>query len=102
MANNMNAMNTENEILEFIHRRFQTDCNWTCQNCYFFSLILKDRFPFGSIWYDVIKGHFVFLYEDKYYDWTGIIEPDGYLVEWEKFNEYDALQKQVIIRDCIM
>ena len=27
---------------------------------------LKDRFPFGSIWYDVIKGHFVFLYEDKY------------------------------------
>lgn len=90
-----------NVILEFIKRRFPTDCNWLTGNCYYFSLILKDRFPSGIIYYNVILGHFVFKYEDKYYDWTGEIMPEGYLVEWEKFDEYDELQKQVIVRDCI-
>ena len=89
-------------ILDFINRRFKQDCNWINGNCYYMSLILKDRFPNGSIWYDVINGHFVFLYNDKYYDWTGIVEPNGYLVEWNKFDEYDSLQKKVIIRDCLM
>jgi len=89
------------KILEFIKRRFPTDCNWLSGNCYYFSLILKDRFPSGTIYYDVIYGHFIFKYEDYYYDWTGFIEPKGYLVDWEKFDEYDNLQKQVVIRDCI-
>lgn len=89
-------------VLDFINKRFKQDCNWMNGNCYYMSLILKDRFPNGSIWYDVINGHFVFLYNDKYYDWTGIVEPNGYLVEWNKFDEYDSLQKKVIIRDCLM
>lgn len=89
------------EILEFIKRRFPVDCNWISGNCYYFSQILLSRFSSGSIWYDVISGHFVFQYEDKFYDWTGVVEPDGYLVEWDKFDEYDKLQYQVIIRDCI-
>lgn len=88
------------EILEFIKRRFPVNCNWISGNCYFFALILKEIFG-GSIWYDVINGHFVVLIDDNYYDWTGIIEPDGYLVEWDKFDEYDSLLKQRIIRDCI-
>ena len=91
----------QDKILEFIHRRFPTDSNWTCQNCYFFALILNSVFV-GSIWYDVISGHFVTLIDGKYYDWTGVIEPDGYLVEWERFDEYDELQKKTIIRDCIL
>lgn len=90
-----------NEIIEFINRRFPTDSNWLTGNCYYLSLILKDRFPNGSIYYDVINGHFVFKYKDCYYDWTGCIEPDGYLVEWDYFDEYDSIQKQHIIRDCI-
>lgn len=89
------------EVLEFINRRFKTDCNWTCQNCWFFSLILHNRFPESSVWYDVIDGHFVTLIDGKYYDWTGEIRPDGYLVEWEHFDKYDPLVKQRIIRDCI-
>ena len=52
--------------------------------------------------YDVHNGHFIFFYNGKYYDWSGEIKPDGYLVEWENFDDYDPLQKQVIIRDCIM
>lgn len=92
----------DNPILEFIQRRFEKDCNWINGNCYYFANILKTRFPDGQIYYDVIYGHFVFKYQDGYYDWTGIIEPDGYLVEWDKFEEYDSLLKQRIVRDCIM
>ena len=90
------------KVLEFIQRRFPTDCNFLNGNCYYFSLILKDRFQDGIVYYDVIQGHFVFKYEDCYYDWTGCVEPEGYLVEWDKFDEYDPLWKQRIIRDCIM
>ena len=90
------------EILEFINRRFSNDCNWTNGNCFYFSIILKSRFPQGTIFYDVINGHFIFKYQNSYYDWTGKIELDGYLVEWDKFDTYDCLQKQTIIRDCII
>jgi len=90
-----------NEILEFIKRRFSTDCNWTTGNCYYFATILLSRFPEGIIYYDVIYGHFIFKYEGFYYDWTGCVEPKGYLVEWDKFGEYDSLQKQRIVCDCI-
>jgi len=91
-----------NEVLNFIQKRFKSDCNWINGNCYYFSIILKDRFPEGKIYYDVICGHFVFKYHDEFYDWTGIIKPNGYLVEWDKFDEYDCLQKKIIVRDCIL
>lgn len=89
-------------IIEFINKRFKKDCDWLNGNCYYFSIILKNRFPDGKIFYDVINGHFIFLYNGHYYDWTGCIKPDGYLVEWDKFDEYDSLQKKIIIRDCLM
>ncbi len=95
-------INIENKILEFIHRRFPIDCNWLNGNCYYFSVILKNRFPQASLWYDVVLGHFVTLIDGKYYDWTGIVEPDGYLVKWNDFDDYDSLQKQTIVRDCII
>lgn len=90
------------EIIEFINRRFKTDCNWISGNCYYFAEILKARFPEGVIFYDVIIGHFVFLYKGKYYDWTGEMIPEGHIVPWDKFEEYDCLQKERIITDCIM
>lgn len=91
-----------NEVLDFIKRRFSKDCNWLDNNCYYFSLILKNRFSQGVIFYDVINGHFIFQCNSKYYDWSGEIQPNGHLVEWDKFDEYDSLQKQHIIRDCVM
>ena len=91
-----------NEILEFIQRRFKKDCNWVDGNCYYFAIILKDRFPEGKIFYDVIHGHFVFKYQDELYDWNGIHNSDGFLVDWESFDEYDSVLKKRIIRDCVL
>ena len=91
----------ENKVLEFIKRRFPTDCNWISGNCFHFAVILHSVFSNSTIYYDVISGHFVTLIDNKYYDWTGIVEPDGYLVEWDNFEEYDSLQYKVIKRDCI-
>lgn len=91
-----------NEVLEFIQRRFKKNCNWTDGNCYYFAIILKDRFPEGEVFYDVLYGHFVFKYLNKYYDWSGIVNSFGYLVCWDTFDDYDSLLKQRIIRDCIM
>lgn len=89
------------EILDFINRRFKTNCNWLDGNCYYFAIILKNRFPLGDIYYDVIYGHFIFKYENYYYDWTGKVNPKGKLVKWNDFEEYDRLQKACIVRDCI-
>ena len=92
----------KDKVLEFIKRRFEKDCNWVNGNCYYFAIILKDRFSKGKIYYDVIYGHFIFLYGEKYYDWHGVVKPKGRLVEWDKFDEYDHLQKNIVIRDCIL
>ena len=92
----------ENDVLEFIQRRFKVDCNWLDGNCYYFAIILKDRFPEGKIFYDVIHGHFIFKYQDELYDWSGIHRPEGLLVDWDNFDEYDSLLKKRIIRDCVL
>lgn len=94
----------QNEVLDFINRRFKKNCNWLTGNCYYFALILKDRFPEGTIYYDVISGHFMFEYMGGFYDWTGLIDMeyfDGILIVWDTFENYDHLEKERIIRDCI-
>lgn len=95
-------MEIVNQVLEFIQRRFPDDCNWVSGNCYYFAVILKARFPESVIYYDVIYGHFVVKIDDVYYDHNGVVDlTDRYLVDWDRFDEYDARQKQAIIRDCI-
>ena len=91
----------KDKVTSFIRRRFSKDCDWINGNCFYFATILHRRFPKGKIYYDVIDGHFVFKYKDKYYDWTGEVHPDGKLVKWNSFDKYDELQKKRIIRDCI-
>lgn len=93
--------NKTNEVLEFINRRFPVDCDWLTGNCFYFAIILKSNFKSGDIYYDVINGHFIFLYDGIYYDWSGMVKPDGVLVKWKDFKNYDPLQYEVIVRDCI-
>lgn len=99
---NRNNYSSEEDILDFIQRRFPKDHNWCTENCYYFALILNDRFPGGKIYYDVINGHFSYKYGGKFYDHTGEIKPDGYLVDWMRFSDYDDLQYKIVIRDCIL
>ena len=91
------------DVLDFIHKRFPNDSNWLTGNCYYFSVILKARFPEGKILYDVIRGHFVTEIDGLKYDWSGIVKDaeKQYYVEWDKFDEYDSLQKQSVIEGCI-
>ena len=93
-----------NEVLKFIKERFPENNSWLNGNCYYFAIILKARFPRGIVMYDVIDGHFITSIDGIKYDWSGIISDDEnhYYVEWDSFNEYDALQKQTIVRDCIL
>ena len=95
-------------IEDFINRRFQSDCDWLEGNCYYFARILKMRFK-GEIWYDLVEGHFLFRYFDKFYDWSGLRE--GYdfdkpetvenLVKWSDYKKIDPVHYDRIVRDVI-
>ena len=88
------------QIVEFIKRRFPVDCNWLSGNCYYFAVILKARFPDGQIVYDPIAGHFLFYWHGSLYDYTGKVELRP-CVRWSEYDDYDAAQKKIIVRDCI-
>lgn len=91
------------EILEFIHRRFPTDNNWTTGNCYFFATILAARFD-GKIYYEPIVGHFLFRAADgNFYDWEGQYNQDtSQVFEWDSAREIDSYHTFRIMRDCIL
>lgn len=119
----------DDQVLEFIKRRFPkavtSDANWLHGNCYYFALILKDRFATKdpTIYYDVIHGHFLTQIKDKLYDANGIVyklstselekinttklwhpielDYDIVIVNWQYFYKYDSLQYNRISRDCI-
>lgn len=90
-------------IEDFISKRFKTDCEWLSGNCYYFAVILKERFG-GDIYYDDIFGHFTVMIEGKLYDWKGHhkITEDEHWIKWDEYDEYDSFLKQRIIRDCIL
>lgn len=90
----------ENEVLDFIKRRFNKDSNWTNGNCYWFALILKKRFPESKIYYMPITGHFIVKIKDVFYDWTGIVVPEEKVIKFKKLKKRDPLWYDHIIRDC--
>ena len=90
----------KDEVLEFINRRFKNDCNWLIGNCYYFAVILKERFKDGEIVYDQIKGHFLFLYKNKLYDFSGVVFDEPYEL-LKDIKESDPLLYKRLERDCI-
>lgn len=89
------------KVLDFIHRRFPQDCNWTTGNCFWFAVILNQRFG-GKIMYDSIDGHFLFKYENQYYDYTGLVQPSNLLYDFDTYEEFDAKDYHRVVRDCIL
>lgn len=93
------------DVLNFINRRFRESFSWLTGNCYYFALILSDRFK-GDIYYNVVDGHFITKIDGVYYDHTGVLtfqEKDlKYIISWKDFKDYDSLQYERIIRDCLL
>ena len=87
-------------VEDFIKRRFPIDCHWLDGNCYYFAVILKARFPEGTICYDLIDGHFIFEYKGALYDWTGKIDR-RICVDWEEYQKIDPEHSARIIRDVV-
>jgi hypothetical protein len=96
---------TAGDILGFIRGFNQAENNdvlkktFTQEYCYYFSVILRERFPGGTIVYAPIIGHFLYKIQGKLYDITGEVDIDIY----HDFEIYpDRLQKERIVRDCIL
>lgn len=120
-------MEQTDKVIDFIRKHFpnadSSDANWLKGNCYYFALILHDRFLSSEIYYDVIHGHFVTLINNCLYDASGVyyklseeekvrlnntplshsirLDYDVVIVNWQYFYHYDSLQKQRIVEDCI-
>lgn len=91
----------EKEIKDFIARRFPVDCDWLTGNCYYFALILSNRFSL-DIYYLPVEGHFVVGDGKNYYDWRGCVNS---LIEEKPMTLNDIYYEDPahyirIMRDC--
>lgn len=91
----------ENEVVEFIRRRFKPDSNWLDGNCYYFAVILCERFPIFNIYYAPVAGHFVAGYNGEFYDWRGKYD-DEIPVLLSDIEKEDPAWYRIIVRDCVM
>lgn len=92
------------EVLNFIKKfKFAHKCEleevFTEGNCYYFAIILKERFKNANIQYDPVYGHFVAKINNRLYDITGDVTETYTNVT--PFEDVDESQKKRIIRDCI-
>ena len=95
----------EEQILDFIKRRFPNDSHWMDGNCFYFAQILKARF-YGEVVYNPINEHFLFLASDnQLYDWTGkriyTNEERKKMCLWRDYPLKDPFYHDHIYRDCV-
>ena len=97
------------EVLEFIERRFKQDCNWKTGNCYYFAVILSERFKNYNpiIYYDSLEGHFITWINGIFYDWSGAVAfsdeyVSKYIKKWSDLREEDPIWSNRIVRDVIL
>lgn len=103
-------MNTKPiSIDDFISKFKEKDKNGVLEEtflngfCYFFSVILKEKFPRGSIFYSEKENHFLFMLNGILYDIRGNVASKYSfqdIVLWDSWWD-DMIHKQRIIRDCI-
>lgn len=94
-------------ICDFIKRRFPVDNNWCAGNCYWFAVILCNRFPELIMWYFPIANHWMAGNKDGtiFYDWHGKSlkeEIDETPMLWLDMQEFDSLLYERLVRDCIL
>ena len=97
------------EVIEFIERRFKIDCNWKSGNCYYFAIILAERFKSYDpvLYYDTVDGHFITKISGIFYDWSGALAfsdeyVNKYIMKWSDLYNRDSLWGDRIIRDVIL
>ncbi len=94
----------ETVICIFI-KRFKKECSdqliklFTTGLCYQFTMVLIGIYPGGEIYYDSINNHFVYFYDNKFYDIRG--EVNGNYVSWLEYKNGDPAHSARIERDCI-
>ena len=93
-------LHMDDEILDFIRRRFSDDCRWLCGNCLWFAHILASRFDGGRIVLDPVVGHFMFERDGRFYDWTGETLPEHETIALDEIRKTDELWYDRLIRDC--
>lgn len=67
--------------------------------CYWFAVILKERFR-AAIYYHPIDNHFAGKISDKLYDVTGEIDGEGF-VPWDEYKYTDLTHARRICEQCI-
>lgn len=97
---------TNDEILSFIKKfkfleKSTIEKLFTTGNCYYFAIILKERFKDGLVYYLPITNHFVWKYNGKYYDICGEYGTNEQAYEWESFKILNPSYAKRIERDCI-
>lgn len=95
----MNKVERFIDKFKFCHAK-ELEEVFTKGNCYYFAVILKDRFD-GDIYYLPIDNHFICKIEDKYYDITGKVKPTEIPIPWIIYKKKDEAEAKRIIRDCI-
>ena len=97
---------THEEILLFIKNfkfieQSTIEKLFTEGNCYYFSIILKERFKSGDVYYLPIANHFIWKYNGKFYDICGEYGTHEKAYKWEDFKKRDISLSKRIERDCI-
>lgn len=94
------------KILEFIEKfkftwKKEVEALFTCGNCYYFAVILKERFHTGEIYYLPIENHFVWKYGGVLFDIKGEVGTNEVAYSWEEYKKLDESHARRIVRDCI-
>lgn len=87
-------------FLKRFHEFDNVDDTFTKGCCYWFAVILHERFPDSEIVYDPIACHFAVKIENSYYDITGNVDHKYKFYLWDS-DKLDPLDKKRTIRDCI-
>lgn len=90
-----------NEIIDFINGFSSVRDFFMHGYCYWFAVILVNRFPSGVIYYLPIQNHFVVLVDERWYDASGFATVTEIPMMWDLYKQFDELEASRIERDCI-